>query len=77
MRVYRQPECGTDHHMVVSKHVFPFRSKRRSIGKDTDILIEKNDINFKTDLLKQYSVEMLYQNRITLKLGNSEDKSPE
>lgn len=77
VRVYRQPECGTDHHMVVSKHVFPFRSKRRSIEKDTDILIEQNDINFKTDLLKQYSVEMLYQNRINLKLGNSEDKSPE
>ncbi|KAK7873794.1 hypothetical protein R5R35_005779 [Gryllus longicercus] len=77
MRVYRQPECGTDHHMVVSKHVFPFRNKRRCTEKDTDFLIEENNVNFKTDLLKQYSVEMLYQNRIKNKLENSEDKSPE
>ncbi|KAK7872016.1 hypothetical protein R5R35_004529 [Gryllus longicercus] len=72
VRVFRQPECGSDHNMVVGKFIFPFR-RGKEIENRAEVLIEQRDEVFKTDLLRQYSVAALYQNRINNILINSVD----
>lgn len=76
VRVYRQPECASNHHMLISHLIYVRRIMQER--KEEDIEITKNEETiFKTDLLKQYSIKALYQNRIEPKLDVTREGTPE
>jgi len=56
VRVYRQPECASNHHMVVGKVCF--RNVKTAAPKIDNEIREYHELIFKTDLLNQYSIRM-------------------
>ncbi|XP_072382179.1 uncharacterized protein [Diabrotica undecimpunctata] len=65
-RVYRGVSCDSDHFMVKSEIVFPFRSKKtKEPPEDTEIV---KTTNYNLDSLQHESTRTLYQRRLNEKL---------
>ncbi|XP_072392124.1 uncharacterized protein [Diabrotica undecimpunctata] len=65
-RVYRGVSCDSDHFMVKSEIVFPFRSKKtKEPPEDTEVV---NTTNYNLESLQHESTRTLYQRRLNEKL---------
>lgn len=72
-RVKRGANCGTDHHLVVAKLMYPFSTKRSNSnwknGSPENTTNQVDDQKYKLYLLQQSSIRDLYQRRLTNELN--------
>ncbi|KAK4880664.1 hypothetical protein RN001_008810 [Aquatica leii] len=77
VRVWRGAECGSDHHLLVSKIMFKFRHMTAAQQDDesNDELNDENGLQYNLDSLKDDSTLFLYKLRLAQKLSEIPDDS--
>jgi len=76
VRAMRGPECGSDHHMLLSKIEFPFRKLSNNAEKE-DESKEVETIKYNLMSLRDDSTKFLFQLRLAAKLPRVTEDSPE
>ena len=73
-RVKRGANCGTDHHLVLAKLVYPYPKKQEKNKPDRESPKTQKVTNprYKLHLLHQSSIQYLYQRRLTTELNLTE-----
>jgi hypothetical protein len=76
VKVFRGPECGSDHHMIIAKVMVTFKREQSSHKNDevTDIGTTIENIKYNLESFKQDSTKFLYKIRIAQKIKNIETK---
>lgn len=66
VRTYRKPECGSDHHLVMTKlKCNGYKNNRKDeIELDDEDLQEVREIRYNVELLQQQKIKELYQNNL-------------
>lgn len=79
IKVFRQPECGSNHHMVVGTFECTRKTTHTKRNEDTEEQMEELKYpKYKIELLREESIKKLYQNRLEMQLdGNIVERSPE
>lgn len=71
VRVYRKPECGSDHYMLLGKFILTSRKKQNTMAvkEDTINTTHMNEPKYKVNLLYDESIKHLFQARLKQKLN--------
>jgi len=73
--VYRGPNCGTDHRLLVAKILFPYMhtttDKHKEKKENTEKMVVKKR-KYNIESLQNESTKFLYQQRLTNKLNQNE-----